>query len=165
MQFQIVVLNFASQTREQPHDFIDLSLAIPEKENSSLKLEDCLEDFTGEEELTGVRCDHCIYFRHESRRKPLADVLDGQRARIRQKIKDAHIPELGVTLTKKGEESGKTDSIRIPAGVSEWSLPVTVNATKQLLIQEPPSALCLHLQRLITGTAFISLPSPLDGAN
>jgi hypothetical protein len=168
--------------RKQAHKFMDISLAIPNTIGPP-SLDNCLEHFTSPESLTGVRCDHCLDVRrlkHISEREKIS----GDRLRSYHSPGHSHShlknpspsvasdagaeppPSLG-GLRAKLPPSMVYDPYLLP-GVDSWMHdPKRNKATKMLVIDKTPGALCLHIQRLVTQaglsqTTFVKRPDKVQ---
>lgn len=150
--------------RAQTHNFIDLSLAIPQgSETAPPSLENCLNLFTKPEELTGVRCDRCIALLREERRHATKR-LPTRKPEPTAGLKPTH-ELLGPLFGMQSDGikfplvAGSNKSNKVPQGscvsvsaTDRWS-PVLL-AEKRLSIAKSPRALCLHIQRLVAQSGF-----------
>lgn len=174
--------------RTQAHKFMDISLAIPNTIGPP-SLDNCLEHFTSPESLTGVRCDHCIdvrraYREHgkwsieeeRSSRHPSHNPHNSNLKNPSPSTDGAPPPPLPAAAagwhTKlqwrtKLQASGIIESTLLP-GVDTWVNDAKRNkATKMLVIDKTPGALCLHIQRLVTQaglsqTTFVKRPDKVQ---
>jgi ubiquitin C-terminal hydrolase len=169
--------------RKQAHKFMDISLAIPNTKYPP-SLDNCLEHFTSSESLTGVRCDHCLDVRrlkHISERKKISgnryhspghshshshSELKNPSPSVASDAGAAPPPSLG-GLRAKLPPSMVFDPYLL-SGVDSWIHdPKRNKATKMLVIDKAPGALCLHIQRLVTQaglsqTTFVKRPDKVQ---